>query len=292
MLRLPAHGLHALPMHQRFGYCVPAMHNLCSWHVRGLSLRWRHHLRLPDPQPPLLRLGHLQPHTQPLPRLPLRLRRPLLQRLPTDVPRLRPRSDPCQLGLRRLPRRTALRVQRQPLPARLLRSRKPAHLEFQPLNRWRLRAVPEPVPRLLRHPRARALRRRRRARPWRARLRRPGLAECPAEAYAVSYPLLPLSQCVPSQDDPLLAATASTQQALIYAVASDRLYMAFVKTPKRIRNGIFSVYYKIGLKIESYKKIENSIFFPTSHFWLSSRLPGIEPWYTAIGSWVYDFQSP
>ena len=50
---------------------------------------------------------------------------------------------------------------------------------------------------------------------------RRALADCPADAYAVSYPLLPLSQCVPCQDDPLLAATASTPPSLLYAVAAD-----------------------------------------------------------------------
>ena len=58
-------------------------------------------------------------------------------------------------------------------------------------------------------------------------------------------------------------------------------YMACAKTPKRIRSGVFSVYFKIGLKLESYKKLQNFNFCSTTHFCLSYRLPGIEPGSTA-----------
>ena len=49
---------------------------------------------------------------------------------------------------------------------------------------------------------------------------RRALADCPADSYAALYPLLPLSQCVPCQDDPVLTAVPSTPPALLYAVAA------------------------------------------------------------------------
>ena len=53
--------------------------------------------------------------------------------------------------------------------------------------------------------------------------------------------------------------------------------MAFAKMQKRIRSGVFSVCFKLGLKLESYEKITEFHFCPTTHFCLSCRLPGIEP---------------
>ena len=40
--------------------------------------------------------------------------------------------------------------------------------------------------------------------------------------------------------------------------------VAFAKTPKRIRNGILSVYFEIGLKLSSFKKLQKFDFCPTS----------------------------
>ena len=49
-------------------------------------------------------------------------------------------------------------------------------------------------------------------------------------------------------------------------------YMAFAKTQKR---GVVSVYFKLGLKLSSFQKLQN--FCRTTHFCLSCELPGIEP---------------
>ena len=43
-------------------------------------------------------------------------------------------------------------------------------------------------------------------------------------------------------------------------------YMAFAKTQKRIRSGVFSVYFKIGLKHSSFKKLQNLNFLPNATF--------------------------
>ena len=62
--------------------------------------------------------------------------------------------------------------------------------------------------------------------------------------------------------------------------------MAFAKTPKLIRNGVLSVYFKIGLKLSSFKKLQNFNFCLTSYFCLSCELPGISQ-----GLWG-NFQPP
>ena len=43
-------------------------------------------------------------------------------------------------------------------------------------------------------------------------------------------------------------------------------YMAFAKTQKRIRNGVLSVYFKIGLKVSSFKELPEFRFLPNVTF--------------------------
>ena len=60
-------------------------------------------------------------------------------------------------------------------------------------------------------------------------------------------------------------------------------YMAFAKTPKRIRIAVLSSCFKIGLKYQVKKSQKFPISCPTTLFCLSCKLPGIK--------WVYGITS-
>ena len=62
-------------------------------------------------------------------------------------------------------------------------------------------------------------------------------------------------------------------------------YMAFAKTQKRISDGVFFIYFKIGLNLSSFQKLQNLEFLPNDTFLTELRIA------TNPGLWR-NFQSP